>query len=90
MPEMSRTFEPSPVNCGVACMRMVRCFSAKFVHLLAYGSNSTCAICCDLLVQQLKPKASVREGIPRIAYIARSNDCTAVGYYGYSCIADLD
>jgi hypothetical protein len=60
MPEMSRTFEPSPVNCGVACMRMVRCFCAKFVHLLAYGSNSTCAICCDFLVQQLKPKASLR------------------------------
>jgi hypothetical protein len=37
MPQLSRMLEPSPVNCGAACMHAVRYVSAKFVHHLAYG-----------------------------------------------------
>jgi hypothetical protein len=43
------------------------------------------------LVRQFEPKASLREGIPTIAYIARSIDCKAVeAVMAVACIADLD
>jgi hypothetical protein len=42
------------------------------------------------LVRQFEPKVSLSEGIPTIAYIARSIDCKALGCYGCCCIADLD